>query len=203
MPLGIVSDKEFSDELNNVSHDRSEKDTNKNDNVVITGEVISPKSPGRNKGDVNVPTALRKMIADEHIINGRANAVELASYFSLSHQSADGYKYGTSPNDSSKILDERSENSKELTNHITNTKNRIIRRAHNKLALTLNNITPEKLQDARLKDLAIVAKSLSGVIRDMEPDKNGNGDSKLQPQFIVYAPRMMKEEYYETLIVND
>lgn len=206
MPLGIVSESEFEKELNNSNtpySNRVNPVTPKHENEVLTGEVIDPVPLGRGKGNVEVPESLRKVISDTHVTDGRKSAVELASYFSISKQSAQAYgKYGST---SLANYDEpdKTEKSKEISNHLTNTKNRIIKRAHNKLLTALSNITDDKLQSAKIKDVAIVAKAMSGIIKDMEPDSANADAAKNQPTFVVYAPRMIKEENYDTIHVVD
>lgn len=201
MPLGIVSDSEFEDEYNNTnpsskpsSSSPLSPETNESNN--ISGEVIDPKPLGRGKGNVEVPESLRKLIGETHNTNGREEALELASYYDISSSSVSAYGHGATSTAS------YHEHQPELKDHLVKSKERIIKRAHNKLLNTLSNITSDKLEKAKVKDLAVVAKALSGVIKDIEPSKLDEAVDK-RPQFIVYAPRMVKEEHYDVINASD
>lgn len=200
MPLGIVSDSEFEAEYNNTNpsspkSNPKEEESDRNVNEIV-GEIVIPVPLGRGKGNVEVPEALRKLIGEAGHNGNRSEAMELASYYDISSSSTSAYSHGATSTAS------YNEPNPDLKNHLIKSKERIIKRAHNKLLSTLAEITPDKLERAKVKDLAVVAKALSGVIKDIEPNKLDESVDK-RPQFIVYAPRMVKEEHYDIINASD
>ena len=60
---------------------------------ILEGQIVLPASQGqietmarrgRSEGDVNVPDSLRKLIAEEQLLNGRPAALKLAKQFGIS-----------------------------------------------------------------------------------------------------------------------
>lgn len=194
MPMGIVSDKEFDSELSNSSARREGSNS--------SSVTISP-SPTLNNGVINgvveeisrgrvgpaIPDSLRKLIGSEAIEGGRQSALELASNFDISPSSVSAYGVGAK---STTTYDTRPN-----LNHINEVKEKISKVARNKLRLALHNITVEKLSAAGVRDLAGVAKDMSAIVRNMEPE-TPNGESKNNgPTFIFYSPQFRKEEHFE------
>lgn len=193
MAIGIVSDDELFDEVNRttLSLDRRKKVVE-----VEIGEVVIQERPGRKEGDVNVPDSLRKLIGEESAINGRRNGLELAKELKISPSSVSAYSNGaasTSSYDSPKPS---------ILEHIKASKERAIKRASNKLNLALSELTPEKLSNEKARDLAGIAKDMSAIIRNLEPDNSNQIDPNL-PKFVVFAPQFVSEKNFETIIVNE
>ncbi len=204
MGMGIVSDSDFAQELNRVS--KPEPITTSNSpNITktitgapsIVGEVLDAPRPGRTEGATNVPEGLRKLIGEESAINGRQSAVELASQFGLSPSSVSAYANGST---STASYDRRPN-----LPHINDAKVRVQKRARVKLMAALANITGDKLQGTNAKDLSGIAKDMSAVIRNMEPeaDKSKSGDSENGPKFVIYSPQFRDERHFETVIVKE
>ena len=184
MPIGIVTDNDFDLELNNVKTE------------VITGEVVVKERPGRKEGDVNVPESLRKIIGETGAVDGRQEALALAQMFGISNSSASAYANGATSTDSYNTPN------RSLIKHIRARKDRASEKAHKTLDAALDNITEDKLRDIKARDLAGIAKDMSAVIRNLEPEvKEDDGEQK--PQFVVFAPTFIKEEHFETMIVNE
>ena len=184
MPLGLISDDDFLQELENSSL------------PVLTGQIIERKPLGRQGPEI--PESLRKLIGESSIEEGRGAALELAESFNISPSSASAYSNGATSTASYNKPDES------LKSHIDSTKLKVSKRASLKLMKALGYITEDKLQSAKAVELANIAKSLSGVVRDMEPDvpKNpigiGGGN-----QIILYAPRMIAEGTLESVKADD
>ena len=186
MPMGIVSDDDFVVEKEKLIPSPSEP--------VPTIQEINR---GRGAGNVEVPDSLRNIIGDEHQTNGRESAVELAKQFGISPSSVSAYGVGAT---STASYAERPN-----AGIIKQSKERIAKRARGKLMRALNKITDDKLEAANAKDLAGIAKDMSAVVRSMEPedtrvpaDRVNNG-----PTFVFYAPRIVKEDSFETLRVSE
>ncbi len=178
MPLGVLSDEQFESELN--SHNK----------VSVT---IIEQHKGR--GNTNaVPESLRKVIAEEALNGTRADKLE--EIFDVSPSSISAYKQGATSTSSYNQPD------KELKNHTNNIKDIITGKARSKLLKALDSITDEKLQNAPLKVLSSVAKDMSGVVKDMEPDviesKQDNG-----PSYVIYAPQFRDERSFEVIRVKE
>lgn len=212
MPLGIISDSDFESELSNCSlpvitqnsfdsplvsdNPSSIPTTNnsdsKSDLIEPRAEVINIKH-GRGNGNIEVPEALRKIIGETSVINGRSEALDLASMMGIKPSSVSAYKEGA--HSTSTI------NSPDIgtLNHINNSKERVVKRATKKLHLALSHITEDKLMEAKVGELASVAKSMSGIIKDMEPENEKTPDELNAPKFLIYAPQIKNENNYEVI----
>jgi hypothetical protein len=188
MGMGIVSPQDFEQELKRNS-------TNLREGLKKQVEIITPSSPGRKKGDVNVPNGLRNIIGETSIVDGREAAVELAETFGISPSSVSAYANGATSTDS---YNEPGQN-KPVVNKI---KENIARRARNTLRNALNNITNEKLQNTSAKDLAGIAKDMSAVVKSMEPEDTNDKNDNKRP-FVIFAPIISKEEKFETIYTKD
>lgn len=194
MAMGIVSDKDFDSELSRVS-DKKQGES-KAINPVITGE-IQDVSRGRGEGSTSVPDGLRKIIGEESVVNGRQSAIELAQSFGLSPSSVSAYANGAT---STSTYNDR----KNLP-ALNEARIRVQSRARNKLMKALSHLTSEKLGEAKARDLAGIAKDMSAVIKNMEPEK----ESQLKdannggPTFVFYSPQFRDERHFETVVVKE
>lgn len=186
--LGIVSDEQFDQEVSNSKTVIPPKPFN--------AEVIQKSDRGRGKGNNEVPEGLRKIIGEESVINGRQSALELANEFGISPSSVSAYAKGAT---STATI---AKPEKTLVNYLTSRKNRASKKALRTLHATLDAITPDKLQDVKARDLAGIAKDMSVIAKNMEPENSKTGESNT-PKFVVYAPTIRDERTYETIVVND
>jgi len=193
MPLGLISDDDFLAELENSSVPILSKSI---EGLSITGQVIDRPPLGRIGPEV--PDTLRKIIGETSNIDGRQDALELASNFSISNSSVSAYANGATSTAS------YNEPNSPLKAHIDSAKLKVSKRASNRLMRALHHITDDKLESAKAAELATIAKSLSGVVKDMEPDipKNpigiGGGN-----QIILYAPRLIAEGALDSIKVEE
>lgn len=187
MPMGIVSEKEFDSELGKLSPDTESNST------PITGEVIDV-TRGRPKNSTEVPNGLRRIIGEESATNGRQSAVELAQMFGVSPSSASAYGVGAT---STSSYEERPNQ-----DIITKTKDRISKKARNKLMAALRHITDEKLGGAKARDLAGIAKDMSAVVKNMEPE-GPKSPVNNGPTFVFYSPQFRKEENFEIVYAKE
>src|SRR5215510_11616874 len=157
MPMGIVSDRDFDRERDNA------RVPVKTPPPKPTAVVIDSPQKGRGNGNVEVPDALRKVIGEESVINGRQSAMEIADAFGISPSSVSAYANGST----STATYDKSPN----ISHLLKAKQRISKRARKTLVLALNHITDEKLAVAKVAEVAAVARAMSGIVRDMEPEK--------------------------------
>jgi len=189
MAMGIVSDLEFNIEKSKLvieCDDLTVKQTE-------SGGTIVDINPGRGKDNFQVPDALRKIIGEESEINGRESGLDLANHFGISPSSVSAYSHGST---STKSYDSPNN---ELRNHINDAKERISKKARNRLVLALNSLTSDKFESAKAKDLSSVAKDMSVVIKNMEPDIPRDVERSSSPTFVFYAPQFKKEESFDVL----
>lgn len=208
MGLGVVSDVDFAQELNNV---RRVDARIPDDEPIIEGVEQTPivpeiirddirvserKSRGRSHGDVNVPDSLRKLIANEHLEKGREAALEFAKEFGLSASSVSAYAKGATSTAS------YSSPSMDLQKYLTKRKTRLTKKALKVLQASLDEITPDKLSQLKVKDCASIAKDMSVISKNLEPDKETEAGAQ-RPQFVIYAPQVRDERSYDTIVVSD
>ena len=184
--MGVVNDSDLGKELTNCACHNSPN-----------ADVVSMLNEhGRNKGDNNVPSSLRKIIGETSEIEGRAEGVKLAKMFDISSSSVSAYANGST---STKSYHSRES---EILAHINRRKLNITNKASHKLIKALDAVTDEKLQNAKLVELASVMNAASAVVKSMEPEtKNENNNSGVQ--FIVYAPQIMSEDRFQTIDLNE
>jgi predicted transcriptional regulator len=181
MPLGIVSDADFEQELQ-----KSEP--------IQTANIIPMPTPGRKEGDNNVPDSLRKIIGETSEIDGRKEALALASHFGISPSSVSAYANGSTSTDSM--------NKRPNLPHINKAKEVIARSARNKLRDALKHITSDKLENTKAVDLASIARSMSAVVKEMEPEQEIE-QKKDGPAFVIYSPQFKQENHYEIVAGRD
>lgn len=172
MAMGIVSNEEFEKEI--------EK-----------GKIL-PLQRGRGSNP-QVPESLRKIIGENAIEEGSKETKVMTQALGISDSSLSAYKNGATST--------ASYHNPQFKDHIDKARNRIVKKARNRLVASLNAITPEKLKDETPKDLAGIAKDMSAIIKNMEPDK-GVGD--VAPKaLIIFAPQMIREEKFEVIDVQE
>lgn len=181
--MGIVSDSDFELEDNRLS---PKPKSNPNPNA----QVIDLER-GRGIGNVEVPNALRNIIGDTAITDGRQDAVALANNFGISPSSASAYAQGAT---STASYHERPN-----TEVLNKTRTKITKIAHSKLIKSLRAITEDKLESAKARDLAGIAKDMSAVVRNMEPEKETNTNTNNGPTFVFYSPQFKKEEHFDVV----
>lgn len=193
MPIGVVSDDAFFKELDSYKNPSVSKPVE-----VITPEIVDLPTKGRSEGDVNIPDSLRKIIGETAVIDGRKEALQIAEMFGISDSSVSAYAKGATSTTS------YNEPSKSIISHINKSRQRSIKKAQNKLNGALEALTQEKLDYADAKDLSTIAKDMSVIIKNLEPDKVTNeGESKIQPQFVIFAPQFRDERSFDTINVAE
>jgi len=194
MPMGVVSDDDFATELTRSESKSSPREVAKPSTP--SGQVIDINR-GRGMGNVGVPESLQKVIGDTAITDGRQEAVELAKNFGISPSSVSAYSAGAT---STASYDEKNA---ELTNNLDKSRQRVIGRARSKMMQALRYITPDKLESSKARDLAGIAKDMSAVIRNMEPEPGAKDPATNGPTFIIMAPQFRDERSYDIIQAKD
>lgn len=190
MGMGIVTDADFDAERRN-----SNVPTQRREETV--GRISPLPTPGRNKGDVNVPNSLRKIIGDTATSEGRQEALALAKNFGISDSSASAYAHGSNSTSSY--------NDRPNLPVINGAKERIQKRARIKLQVALKALTPEKIGESKAIEIAGIAKAMSAIVKDMEPEVPDADREKLGrgPTFVFMAPPTLKEEIFDVKYVKE
>jgi hypothetical protein len=185
MPMGIVSDKDFNSELSKVKSDLKPEPEIKKEVEIIDVNRGRGNNP-------EVPNSLRNIIGETSITDGRQEGIKLAKSFGISPSSVSAYSVGAT---STASYEERPNNS-----HLKEVRQKISKRARTKLMSALRHITEDKLEGAKAKDLAGIAKDMSAVIRTMEPDENKNpAMNNNGPTFVFYSPQFRTEESFDVV----
>lgn len=182
MAMGIVSDDDFADE-----REIHEKHNNKI--AVIKDHVGS----GNNRTE-NVGPSVRKIISEVALEEGNKSAEKT---FGVSASSVTAYKNGST---SSATIGVKKD--KDLSQFVSSTRERIVRKASRRLNLSLDGITPDKLANASLRESSAVARDMAAIIREMAPSDENNGN-KMNVQFVLHAPAIRKESDYEVIDVTN
>lgn len=212
MPIGIVSSDDFLKEIESLSSSEIKREDKSSDFVVKEtkeseveiippaqsntpeGKIQEQKTRGRNKGDVNVPSSLRNLISVTALEEGRDAAIRLAKDFGLSESSVAAYSNGSTSTKS------YHEPTPEIKKVILSTKERITKKAKRILLKSFDGMTDDKIQEAKLETLSVVARNMSSIIKDMDTESDERPD---KPVFVVMAPTILKEEVFDTIAVRD
>jgi predicted transcriptional regulator len=174
MPMGVVTDADFEKELDNSGKEP------------IVPEIVEMERPGRKEGDNNVPSSLRKIIAETANIEGRSTALQFAAELGISPSSVSAYTNGATSTSS------YHEPKKDILNHVRARREKVTSKAHAKLISALSAITTDKLRDIKAPDLAGIAKDMSVIIKNMEPPETLIDEKKDTPQFVIFAPQFSR-----------
>lgn len=194
MSMGIVTDSEFDLEKETLSKSRE-----KSNSVPVVQSILKPEivgiERGRGNGNIEVPNTLRRVIGDTAITDGRQEAIQLAKSFGISPASASAYANGSTST--------TSYNEKPNGDVIRGAKERIARSARQKLSQAIKHITSDKLEGTKARELAGIAKDMSVVIRNMEPEKVINPGENGGPTLILYAPQFRDERHFDVVYTKE
>jgi hypothetical protein len=199
MALGIVSDEEFEKDLIDAkvpivpTVETEEPFPIIPVEEILSGEIVVPRL-GRGVGNKETPEILRKLIGDESI-GSRVDALALGESLGISPSSVSAYANAAT---STATYNKPSE---PLEDFLKQRKNRIIKKASAKMIAAIDGIDEAKLAEAPAGVLAGIAKSLSGVIKDLEPPVRDEKQTNVQ--FIMYAPKLQPENTFEVIHVSD
>lgn len=190
MAIGIVTDDDLQAELDRLNGNGKP--------VQPLVQIVEKETPGRNEGDVNVPDSLRKIIGETSVLEGRQHAVALAEMFNISPSAVSAYAKGATSTASYDTP------SKSIISHINKSRQRYAKKAGKVLNEAMNKIDENKLNDMSAKELAGIAKDMSVVIRNLEPQDKSNGEEdKNTPQFVIFAPQFRDERSFPTITVQE
>lgn len=199
MPIGIVSDQDFDKELERCGGTpaRVPELVPSIQEEVKRGSLETPRR-GRKEGDVNIPDSVRKIIGEESVINGRESALELAKELGISPSSVSAYAKGATSTSSYNNPESG------LVRHLNKSRARAVKKAGKVLQTALNAITQDKLDYADATDLSGIAKDMSVIIKNLEPQAEPvDRETKTSPQFVIFAPQFREEKTFEVIQINE
>ena len=179
MPLGVLSDEQFEQELA----------LSKNENS-LRAQVLDIKVGRGNKTET--PASLRKLIAEESI-NG-ASTKELSQLFNIGKDSITAFKNGATSCATYNKPDP------DLKEYVDEKRENIAKTAREKLISALEAITPDKIANAKVQVASQIAKDMSAVIKNIEPNQAVAGP---QVQFTFFAPKIRSENDFEVKQIID
>jgi hypothetical protein len=199
MPMMLVSDDDFLKEVEKLSDKKlAELSTNKDLGLsdetrasIVTSLDLFKK--GRPQGRLEIPNSIRSLVAEEAICG--ASPDEISKSFGVSKSSISAYK-----NDATSTASYDTPN-KELKEKNDEVREDISGRARSKLIMALDAITEEKIGAAKVRDIASIAQSMSGIVKNLEPAvpqhiTNNN-------QVVVYRPKQNELEDFEVITVKE
>lgn len=186
MPIGLVNDEEFEAELARIGSVR----TPVKPTPVL---IIEQEKRGRKEGDNNVPVSLRAVLAEEHLMNGRASALQMASELGISPSSVSAYAKGAT---STASYDKPKES---IVSVVNAARVRATKRAAKTMNAALSAITQAKLDYTDADKLSGIAKDMSVIIKNLEPRVDPGSQGQLSPQFTIYAPQFRDERSFEII----
>lgn len=205
MPLGIVKLEDYERDLNG----------GKGGETIIPKEEKSPEPPtevkdgetsptieefikrGRGPGNTEVPQSIRKLIGESAIEEGAGAASAIGKFLGLSKSSVSAYANGATSTAT------YNKPNGELVDHLLNTRKKITKRAAGKLFKSLGVIDDDKLGELSALEASTVAKNMSAIIKNMEPPDSKGGTTVNGPVITFYAPQMVREDSFETIVMNE
>jgi len=195
MPMLVVTDDELALELARLTVQATpisnESHNNQSNSDQLPEKVIDIKH-GRGLNRKEVPTEIRNLVA-QLAITGESHK-DIAKEFNVSQSSISAYSAGATS--TARIANNKDD---ELVRHNKEVKNRISDVAAERLERALASITAEKLDEAKVRDAAGIAKDMSVIMKNMT---DGPVSVGMNQQVILYQPRMKEEQDYEVIEVS-
>lgn len=201
MPLGIITDEQLNKEIGRsvpkINIDKIENDIKYEKSVDESiGQFIhAPKIVDIKRGRGNqleIPNEIRALVAEE-AING-ARAKDVSKSFGISESSISAYKHDAT---STTTYDKPNDSLKKSNDSVRDV---ITDKARGRLMSALDAITDENISSAKVKDIASIAKDMSVIVKNMEPERAQNVQNT---QVIIYKPRMRDEDEFDVITVNE
>ena len=171
------------------------RDDERNKDIVSEFLNYETKEIKHGRGDsLNLDDEQRKEIATLALTSG-LSIEEVSKLTGASPSQVSAYKNGATStatyHDKDKVLGE----------HVESVKSEITSAAQNKLKLAIEALTGEKINSAKARDIAGIAKDMSQIVRNIEGD-SGSG-SGTNVKVMIYQPRAKEESDFKVIEVNE
>lgn len=190
--IGVASHDDFVKELERLSNKADNKTSDKSISIQKETEKVVDINRGRGIGKEETSNEVRAFISGEVLSGARAN--DVAKAFGVSESSISAYKKDATSTSSYHKPD------KELGELNDATRRRIVGPAQQTLIDAIEAITPEKLSGSKVNVASAVARDMSSIIKNMQPEA---GSTVNNNQVIIYKPRMLEEDDYIEMQVNE
>lgn len=201
MPLGIITDEQLNKEIGKIPSKINSNDINRIESELIKDKIKDAIKDSsfkvvdikRGRGNVlEIPNEIRALVAEE-VING-APAKQIAKSFGISESSISAYKHDAT---STTTYDKPNDSLKKSNDSVRDV---ITDKARGRLMSALDAITDENISSAKVKDIASIAKDMSVIVKNMEPERTQNVQNT---QVIIYKPRMRDEDEFDVITINE
>lgn len=201
MPLGIITDEQLNKEIGKIPSKINSNDINRIESELIKDKIKDAIKDSsfkvvdikRGRGNVlEIPNEIRALVAEE-VING-APAKQIAKSFGISESSISAYKHDAT---STTTYDKPNDSLKKSNDSVRDV---ITDKARGRLMSALDAITDENISNAKVKDIASIAKDMSVIVKNMEPERTQNVQNT---QVIIYKPRMRDEDEFDVITINE
>lgn len=187
--------------LDNILNSSAKKEQAEKDiDRVLEGVVINRTEKkimsvqGRTKGDENIPTIFRDIIAVQANIGGDKGK-DLAKAWGVSESRISDIKQGI-PN----RANPEAKSNIEVQDVIAKVTGRIRDKICDRIEMALDSITPDKLLDESAKTLSAITSNLARTAQGLESKKEDKGiDNRVQT--IIYAPQTADIKQYAEINV--
>lgn len=160
--------------------------------VINRTEIEHTGIQGKVKGDENVPTIFRDIIAAQAAVGAKQE--DLKKAWGVSSATVSNYKNGI-PNRSNPDAKSNAE-VKDVVARVTG---RIRDTICSKIEIALESMTPDKFSDEGIKTLSSVTSNLARTIQALEGNKKEDAKIDNRVQTIIYAPQTAKIEDYPVM----
>ena len=177
-----------------VSADEFEKEVRTINNEIKEYSKVIDIKRGRPEGSKDIPIEVKKDIATEYHTTDKT-ALQISHETGLPYRNVRNYIVGTDCGG-----ERYQEGNKELKEHIVELKKGLSEDARNRLKIALNEITPERIAGAKIRDVSAIARDMAAIARDME---EGSKAPMFNNQVVIYRPQVKDEDEFETITVNE
>lgn len=177
MPLGILSDDVFQRELEALTAGP------------VTAKIV-PRIGQGSRGN-EVPEVIRNLVAVE--ANKGSKQTELAEAFGIPQSSVSAYANAMTSAGAEK-------KDEQLLQLVNDTRKDISKSARDKLHLALESITHGEIAEAPLKVKSQVAKDMSAIVKNLEPEVQQGVNVNF---FEFHAPKMKDVNDYKVIDVTE
>lgn len=183
MPLGVVTESDFELEVKALIPDAAV-------HTPVRASIMQLVH-GRN-GKKETPEVVRALIATESLAG--AGNKELSDLFNVSKSSVSAYKVGATSTTSYDKPDPK------LVDEIDEARGRIMGPAQSRLIKAIESITDDKLDESKVQVASAVARDMSQIIKNMQPDAGVQINNN---KVVIYAPRIKEEDDYNIIDVSE
>lgn len=173
MPMMNVSDSDFELEISRLNVD------------------YKTLEAGRGNGKTAVPQEVRKLVASEALAG--ISIEEIKEKYNVSASSISAYKNGATSTSSYHSKD------KELANNNDRVKTTISERAEGVILESIGLLTLERLDKAKARDIAGIAKDMSAVMSNMKEGGNVNNGVNIT----IMVPPVRAEEDFKVIDIGE